>query len=57
MEQFYFIHAMETIPGPHTVDLMPVCSITGTLVIAASILKRKTSQSNSTSEKAKSFGT
>lgn len=35
------------VPGPQTVDLMPVCSRTGTLLIAPSICCMKTSQSRS----------
>ncbi len=40
------------IPGPHTVDLMPVCSRTGTLLIAPSICCMNTSQYRSNRLKA-----
>ncbi len=40
------------VPGPQTVDLMPVCSRTGSLLIAPSILFMNTSQSSSNRLKA-----
>ncbi len=46
-----------SIPGPQTVDLIPIVSRTGSLCMAPSRLLPNTSQSNSNKEKANSFGT
>lgn len=40
------------VPGPHTVDLMPVCSRAGTLLTAPSMCCMNTSQSRSNRLKA-----
>ncbi len=47
--------SVRELPGPQTVDLTPVVSMTGTLFIAPSMLNVNTSQSKSNREKAKSF--
>lgn len=47
-----YVHVCVWVPGPQTVDLMPVCSRTGTLLIAPSIFCMNTSQSRSNRLKA-----
>jgi len=47
----------DVLPGPQTVDLIPVVSSAGIRLTAPSMLKPNTSQSNSNKEKAKSFFT